>query len=199
MEIDANRIFRWLFGLIMILYSIMLLPHISKADRSNENDKSSTAKDIMLLRFIFIFQALSLVIYFVFPGWIAWSKILLNDYIRSFGFILSMFSIVFFLNLKTLLAKNFSPTITINQNHEMIRHGLYSRIRHPIYTTYFIFYIGIFFLSSNLFIGLSWFIIYLIFIINRVVYEERMLIDKFGNEYIEYQKKTGKFFPKFIK
>ena len=32
------------------------------------------------------------------------------------------------------LGSNWSGTVTLKENHELIRSGLYGRIRHPIYT-----------------------------------------------------------------
>jgi protein-S-isoprenylcysteine O-methyltransferase Ste14 len=33
---------------------------------------------------------------------------------------------------------------------------------------------------------------------NRIKYEERLLLEKFGNEYENYMKYTGKYLPKLI-
>jgi protein-S-isoprenylcysteine O-methyltransferase Ste14 len=80
----------------------------------------------------------------------------------------------------------------MDANQRMIVKGPYKISRHPLYFFFILFlafrpYMDLFFLvificcTAYCFIGAH--------------YEERKLIEKFGDEYIEYTKRTGKIFP----
>lgn len=94
------------------------------------------------------------------------------------------------LSLKTLRVKA--------RGKELITHGVFRYFRHPLYAaflTFFDFGIAIF---SNSWVFVIWAII-LHPIWHLLVHsEEKMMIDLFGNEYIEYCQKTGRFFPRVI-
>ena len=72
--------------------------------------------------------------------------------------------------------------------------GIYSRIRHPIYTAVFLYLIGytIWFQS---WLALLCFTFSLL-LIKSAIAEEQWLLSRFGNEYKQYMKKTSRFFPK---
>ena len=93
------------------------------------------------------------------------------------------------------LGKYFSIMITIQQNHKVIKEGIYSLLRHPAYTGLFLFMLGI-----GLSLG-NWLSLFIIFTVSatiafvRVPLEEKALIERFGNEYRNYMKKTKRYIP----
>jgi protein-S-isoprenylcysteine O-methyltransferase Ste14 len=94
------------------------------------------------------------------------------------------------------LDSNWSVILELSKNHTLIKTGVYSRIRHPMYTSFFIMAIGQGMLLNNWIAGLSAFISILVLYFLRVPKEERMMTDKFGQKYIDYRKKTGGVFPR---
>src|SRR5699024_7788257 len=92
------------------------------------------------------------------------------------------------------LRKSLSLYPTPTPNAELITHGIYKFIRHPIYTGLLIFLLGI----SLFFAGISRFILLLITIVlfvRKANYEEERLIIKF-KDYKKYKEKTRQFLPK---
>ncbi|MHA1226800.1 MAG: methyltransferase family protein [Candidatus Hodarchaeales archaeon] len=71
---------------------------------------------------------------------------------------------------------------------------MFRLIRHPLYASYIYYFIGLslIFQSSVVFPLLLGIYGYY----QSSIYEEEILIEYFGDEYLEYQKKTGRFFPK---
>ena len=74
--------------------------------------------------------------------------------------------------------------------------GMYSVIRHPLYLANFIIWVGI-----SLFIHQIWFSavfisIFILFYVPIIYVEENFLKNKFGDEYIKWQKKTPLFYLK---
>jgi len=93
------------------------------------------------------------------------------------------------------LKRNYSGTLRIREGHQLITHGIYSHVRHPVYTGVFLSAIAIPIYTTSL----PGFLIALIGIplFNyRIGNEEKMLIQEYGDEYLEYMKTTPKFIPR---
>ena len=92
------------------------------------------------------------------------------------------------------LGKYFLTDLKTLQDHRLIKQGIYKHIRHPAYLGTLIFSIGIPLIFSSLYgflLILALFPIYLY----RIRIEESMLLKEFGDEYLEYMKKTRKIIP----
>ena len=95
------------------------------------------------------------------------------------------------------LNKNLSPFPSPKSHAHLVQTGLYKYVRHPIYTGIliaFLFY-GIY--SGSFFRILITFMLFILFHF-KTRYEEEQLRDRYS-EYVNYQKKTGRFFPVFFK
>jgi len=92
------------------------------------------------------------------------------------------------------LNKNLSPFPSPKENSELITSGLFSRIRHPIYSGILLFAFSFaLFQNSGFKILISFFL--LILFSFKTGYEEKQLNIRFP-EYKNYKSKTGRFFPK---
>jgi len=82
-----------------------------------------------------------------------------------------------------------------SQSTEMFG-GIYNYIRHPQMVGEMPWFVTIAFFINSLFLTI-WAIIMIIIVTPIVIhYEEKDLIKRFGDEYREYQKRTGAIFPK---
>jgi len=77
----------------------------------------------------------------------------------------------------------------------VISTGVFRLVRHPIYTGAILFYLGSIVMTLSLASAAFWLVIigFYIFICR---YEESILTEAFGSDYLEYKKKTGMLFPK---
>lgn len=113
------------------------------------------------------------------------------------------FLIIFTLNIWLFvlahrdLGKNWSMILEIKEGHHLVTHGIYKKVRHPMYTHFWIWVIAQGIVLANglvLAFGIAaWGLLYFL----RVPKEEEMLIKEFGDEYREYMKNTGRVIPKF--
>ena len=104
------------------------------------------------------------------------------------GMMIRWFSII-------TLNKYFSTNLTIIDGHTLCKGGLYKYIRHPSYLGATISFVGVGLYFSNL---ISFCIIVssiVIGYIHRISNEEKMLINYFGKEYIDYQNETKMLVP----
>jgi len=95
---------------------------------------------------------------------------------------------------KRTLAKSYSYVLKAGQQKQIVKHGVYRFIRHPIYLAAMLYTLG----TPLIFSSLLGFLVILFFIpclLYRIGIEEKMLIQEFGNEYIEYRKSTKKLIP----
>ena len=85
---------------------------------------------------------------------------------------------------------------TSREKPGVISTGVFRLVRHPIYTGALLLYLGLILITLSLASAAMWPIILLFYyLICR--YEERLLTEEFGNDYLEYKSKTGMLFPKF--
>ena len=72
---------------------------------------------------------------------------------------------------------------------KLVKHGVYTKIRHPIYVGSVIFFLGLSVATSNSFAIVFTFILSLVQWYRAYV-EEKDLIDEFGKGYVIYKNKT---------
>jgi protein-S-isoprenylcysteine O-methyltransferase Ste14 len=99
-----------------------------------------------------------------------------------------------FYSIRTL-GKLFTVDVTIREKHEIKKDGLYKIIRHPSYSGSLLSFVG-FGISLNNWLSLiAILILILTAFLYRIKIEEKALIDHFGNDYLDYMKKTYRLIP----
>ena len=77
----------------------------------------------------------------------------------------------------------------------LITSGPYRWVRHPMYTTIFVWAVAFLLMSANWLVGGLWFGLGLV-ASALVRVEEAVLIDTFGAAYRVYMRRTGRFLPR---
>ncbi len=124
------------------------------------------------------------------PGYI--KEVELNKIIGTLIFLLGL---SYAITAVSTLKKSYSSTLVVREKHKLVKHGVFTLSRHPVYLgvlTSVIIGIPVFSWSLLGFLILSALIpIFL----NRIRMEEKLLIEEFGNEYKNYIKTTKKLIP----
>jgi protein-S-isoprenylcysteine O-methyltransferase Ste14 len=95
--------------------------------------------------------------------------------------------------IKTL--GKFFDRLTIKSDHRLVTEGIYSYVRHPIYTSYILLFIGFCVMLQSVW-GLGLLIaVCAVWFGNRIGIEEQMLAGEFGEEYQVYCQTTKRLFP----
>jgi protein-S-isoprenylcysteine O-methyltransferase Ste14 len=106
--------------------------------------------------------------------------------LRIAGAILAVAGYTLFVTARLQLGKSFSVS---PQAKELVTHGLYSRIRNPIY-----FFVAVMWLGSIVALHLYWLfvplLVLLVIQVFRVDREARVLQESFGQAYLDYRKQT---------
>jgi protein-S-isoprenylcysteine O-methyltransferase Ste14 len=93
------------------------------------------------------------------------------------------------------LKQQFTYTVTKIEDHELIESGLYRIIRHPGYLGQLIIFLGISTSLSNWLSILLMIVPVLLGYMNRIIVEEKFMIEQMGQKYIDYQKRTKRLIP----
>lgn len=96
------------------------------------------------------------------------------------------------------LGRNWSVSLQMRQDHKLVTEGVYARIRHPMYTAFWLWAIAQALLLPNWIAGLSGLVGFGTLYLLRVGPEEEMMIDRFGEDYRAYMARTGRLLPKWF-
>jgi|SRR5690349_6439610 len=134
-------------------------------------------------------------VYLINPAWMAWSKIGLPEWLRWLGAILGVLCVLGIYWLFSSIGSGITPTSATRKQHQLVTSGPYRWVRHPLYTIGASLFIAFGMIADNWLIAVLGMLAFIGMAI-RTPKEEANLIEKFGDEYREYMKRTGRFFPK---
>ena len=80
------------------------------------------------------------------------------------------------------------------EGHSLITSGPYQLARHPMYTVFFIYTIGLLFATNNWLLFLA-VLVNLIYASSRIRDEEYTMLKEFREEYVTYKRSVGAFLP----
>jgi len=95
---------------------------------------------------------------------------------------------------QTTLWRNYSGTVLIREDHQLITHGIYRFTRNPIYLGGIMAVTGIPVYVASLYGFLSSLVLIPI-ILNRIRLEERLLTEEFQDAFARYKETTKKLIP----
>lgn len=136
-------------------------------------------------------------VYLINPAWMAWSKLGLPDSVRWVGVALGVTCVFGIYWLFNSIGSGITPTSGTRTDHKLVTSGPYRWIRHPLYTFGASLFITFGMMADNWFIALLGILTFILMAI-RTPKEEANLVEKFGDEYREYMKHTGRFLPKLF-
>jgi protein-S-isoprenylcysteine O-methyltransferase Ste14 len=93
------------------------------------------------------------------------------------------------------LGRQWSASLEIRESHQIVRAGVYRRIRHPMYASFWLWALAQAFLLPNAMAALSGLVAIAILFFTRIDFEERMLTEAFGDDYRAYMRETKRIIP----
>jgi protein-S-isoprenylcysteine O-methyltransferase Ste14 len=195
-----ENIFRILAAVILFSAMSISIYFRSKADRES-GEKLSRKMDgtalMTIIRIGGLILWLSPFVYLINPNWMAWSKIRLPESARWLGVGIGILCVPGIYWLFSSIGTGITPVSATRKEHKLVTHGIYHYIRHPLYTLGSSLFISFGMMADNWFIATLGILTFILMAI-RTPKEEANLIEKFGDEYREYMKRTGRFLPKLV-
>jgi len=193
-----ENIFRILAALILFTAIGISSYFRRKADRDSGEKISRSVDGSAMMTMIKIgglLLWLSPLVYLINPHWMTWSKVGLPEWARWLGVLIGILCVLGIYWLFSSIGSGITPTSATRKQHMLVTKGPYRWVRHPLYTVGSCLFVAFGMMADNWFIaGLG--ILTFILMAARTPKEEANLIEKFGDEYREYMKRTGRFLPK---
>jgi protein-S-isoprenylcysteine O-methyltransferase Ste14 len=93
------------------------------------------------------------------------------------------------------LGTNWSITLEVRERHQLVTHGVYRWVRHPMYLALLIYSLGQALVLPNWLAGASYGVAMVLLIALRMGPEERMMLEEFGKDYEAYMATTKRLIP----
>jgi protein-S-isoprenylcysteine O-methyltransferase Ste14 len=140
--------------------------------------------------------------FFVPLIWVATPVLAFADYpLRSGPFVAGVVGLAvglwFFHRSHADLGTNWSVTLEVRENHRLVTHGIYRRIRHPMYMALGLYSLGQALALPNWVAGPSYLVGFGLLFALRLGPEERMMREEFGADYDAYVTRTKRIIPGF--
>lgn len=187
----------WFAKAVILLASIAMVviraPH-GKRSRTVPVMKSRKGSlEIVLLTIAWVAFFLTLI-------WIATPVFVFADYALHLipllmGTLCLVLGLWLFHRSHTDLGTNWSITLEVRKQHQLITHGVYRLVRHPMYLALFIYSAGQALVVPNWLVGPSYGVAMVLLFALRVGPEERMLLEAFGKDYQAYMATTKRLVP----
>jgi len=192
---ENNNIIATLFYIAVALISIVMY------HKSNSAYDSKTKKIHSIASFMYIYKYIQLSTFFVCIASI-WSdhqylfKIYNDNVLFLYlGIAVSGLAITLFAISRFSLGRNYSPCYDSYMPKNLKTTGIYSLVRHPIYSSNILLMIGIFISTGSLIIAANTAVLLIYYILSALI-EEKAIVKKFP-KYKSYKSKTGMFLPNF--
>ena len=164
-------------------------------------EKLKTAKEeagggfLVITAIITVAGAAGLILYLLSPEWWTATRIPLGEWVQWLGIITASAPIPFLIWVHQHLDRQWSIALEIQEGHKLVTSGPYKYVRHPMYLVIFVYTFGLMMISLDLLVSL-FFAFSILVNYMRIPREEQMLIDEFGEEYLEYMRRSGRLLPR---
>lgn len=122
-----------------------------------------------------------------YSPWIGWAGVA----VTALGFAFTLWA-------RSTLGGNWSSSVTIKVEHELVRTGPYRWVRHPIYTGLIVALAGTAMARDQWRGAVAVALLWVAFTIKRLK-EESFMRQTFGAHYLEYSRATGAIFPALLR
>ena len=180
-----------------VLSSIFVLIRIKFHQPEREDSTEIHAKRELISAFQFSMILLLSHGVWLFTPWFTFAEGLIPTQSSILGAAIMLIALIMLYAVHLALGSNFSARLEVQQNHALVQTGLYRYIRHPMYTSGFLYLIGSGMLSRNLIVLCLPLLSFSYLVFRRINDEERMLAERFQRDWKEYKNSTGRLFPRF--
>ncbi|MHA2168301.1 MAG: methyltransferase family protein [Candidatus Kariarchaeaceae archaeon] len=174
---------------IIILYIFGSIDALVRPIEVEEQEQGNFVKYIL---FLFIISPFLLILAITENEFLFDRRLSILSWI---GLVIYLVAAIIVLLSRTQLGHQGTGVLVIREEHELITSGIYKYIRHPIYAGSLVGVGGFILISQSIAISLITFILYFSIFNNRIQYEEKILIEEFGEKYVNYMNASKRLIP----
>jgi protein-S-isoprenylcysteine O-methyltransferase Ste14 len=112
---------------------------------------------------------------------------------QSIGTVVVILGVVVRLIAILTLGQYFVADIAVNAEKRIVQKGLYRKIRHPSYTGEIIAFVGLAIVFQHIPSSIYISVLPTLAFVYRAVVEEKKLLEEFGEQFVEYKRRTRMF------
>jgi protein-S-isoprenylcysteine O-methyltransferase Ste14 len=182
------------FVLLAVGWFVIRMPHARRSRRTPIARSARGAREIALLiisltglgivPFIYVATGAPRVADYPFRPAQAW-----------LGVAVALAALAMFRLTHRALGRNWSVTLEVRESHRLVTDGVYGRVRHPMYTAFWLWALAQALLLPNWVAGPSGLVGFGTLYCLRVGQEERLMLEAFGEAYRVYMKRTARLIP----
>lgn len=197
MAFDLETVSRIALGLIFLGAACIGIPHRLRADRAGGqvSRRVDPTWFWILMGFVGPPLALVCVAFLIQPRWVDFARIDAPPWLRFAGVPISLGGLALFARMFRHLGLNVTSTSMPRDNATLVDTGPYRWIRHPMYAAALILVAGAALFTANAVVALTGLAMFAL-LAARSRLEEKRLEEKFGDAYRDYQRRTGRFWPR---
>ena len=191
-----------LFRILVVLLMIAFILHRGYYSRKYPSSEDETTDELSSSRgstfsaIIFVLALIATLVYIIFPNLVSWASIPLPAWVRWLGVGIAVAGFLLLEWSHRALGRNWSDQPRITETQQLVQSGPYRWIRHPIYTSFLLILGSTLLITANWFVGGLWIAAVSSDGLIRIRYEEAAMLKKFGDDYIDYQRRTGLILPR---
>jgi len=194
---SSEVIFQAAFSLLWLVFLGVFgwVAHSARWSAGRRTTRRANVLRAVALVFAVIYFA-GAVVYALVPSWILPLSIPLPYAFRLLMIGAAVLGMSFLLWALGTLGRNWAPSLSgVRTDTVLVTAGPYGLVRHPIYFGAFVFLVAQALVAANLILLLPTFALVTLLYM-QLPEEERMLIERFGDTYREYMKRTPRFIPR---
>jgi protein-S-isoprenylcysteine O-methyltransferase Ste14 len=132
---------------------------------------------------------------YVTTGWPGFADRPFRPTLAWLGTAAALAALVMFRVTHKALGRNWSVSLDVRERHALVTDGVYRRVRHPMYTAFWLLAVAQALLLPNWIAGTAGLVGFGTLFFLRVGREERMMLDAFGDDYRAYVARTARVIP----
>ena len=183
----------FLFGLLP--YVAIRSAYQMRARRTAKTIHRSNGGDRVLITLVVIGQFLLPLVY-IFSSWVDFANYAPMPGVGFAGIFIWLAGLWLFWRAHVDLGDNWSVNLELRAAHQLVTHGVYGLVRHPMYAAFLLLGVAQALLLPNWLAGTAALVTVALMCLVRIPTEEAMMCEHFGQTYREYILRTGRVMPR---
>jgi len=190
----THTIFKLVYFLELVLITIVRRAGLRRFSRLSKREDHSSFLDSLLTYLSGIANLIPLV--YALTAWLDFANYDLPAWIGWLGAIVFAGSGALIWKTHKDLGRNWTPSLAFRDGHFLIMDGIYGYLRHPMYSAQLLWGIAQMLMLHNWIAGFAYLVVIIPRTMVRIQKEEKIMLEKFGDEYKDYMEKTGGLIPR---
>ncbi|MDR1156639.1 MAG: isoprenylcysteine carboxylmethyltransferase family protein [Bacteroidales bacterium] len=191
----SGLIYKILLGVLVVAMNVIRIHYMKRYGKWHDREKEiAPVREKRLTQLKFVALARPGILW-LFTPWLSFGQFALPDGVRIAGFAVGACGMWWFYRIHRTLGDNWSPVLEIRTEHTLIVSGPYKRVRHPMYSDMILWMVSFVLITANWFYAITLCVGLTILFAVRIPDEEKLMTERFGEQYAAYMKRTKRLIP----